>query len=195
MDDLQLPKSPRASPKFHRSGNFDSLTTGRSRDLRDDLKLSAGAGVAMTMLASSSPRAAAVAKDFVLSNFLESEKLHSNSSSSNGGATLGSTGSPRASRVGFASSGVFGHGLGGREAAAAAAAGHGHGHGGLKRSASCAEIAAADVAANGRHSPRAATDVSAVGGGGLLQELNGVTQISPSGRTAHLGERLGPGAC
>jgi hypothetical protein len=41
-----------------------------------------------------------------------------------------------------------------------------------------------------RCSPRAGS-----AGGGLLQELNGVVQISPSGRTAHLGERLGPGAC
>jgi hypothetical protein len=149
MDELQLPGSPRSlhgSAKYHRSGSSfgdsssNSLTTGR--DLRDDLKLTDGAGVAMTMLArtatmssapqssimpGASPRAAAVAMGFLTMN-MEGAKT-----------------APEKEET--------------------------------KRS-------------EGRCSPRAST-----GGGGLLQELNGVMQISPSGRTAHLGERLGPGAC
>lgn len=165
MDDLQLPRSPRSlhSPKFHRSGSAfgdntcNSLTTGR--DLRDDLKLTDGAGVAMTMLArtatsssagmthssimpEASPRAAAAAKDLILTTFLamnpdSARRTPAKEETVRGEKDNGDTGrcSPRVP--------VTGHG----------------------------------------------------GGGGLLQELNGVTQISPSGRTAHLGERLGPGAC
>jgi len=148
MDELQLPGSPRSlhgPAKCHRGGSAfgnstsSSLTTGR--DLRDDLKLTDGAGVAMTLLArtatiscanqssimlGASPRAAAIAMGFLTMNM-------------DGGKTA-----PE------------------------------------KEETKCSE---------GRCSPRAST------GGGLLQELNGVTQISPSGRTAHLGERLGPGAC
>ena len=155
MDELQLPRSPRSlypAAKYHRSGSTfgdsatNSLTTGR--DLRDDLKIADGAGVAMTMLArtatsssimpTASPRAAAVAQDLVLSGFLT---MHTESV---GAAFV--RGTERAKE-------------------------------GAKR-------------CEGRCSPRAGS-----AGGGLLQELNGVTQLSPSGRTAHLGERLGPGAC
>jgi len=168
MDELQLPRSPRSlhnSPKFHRSGSafgdntLNSLTTGR--DLRDDLKLTDGAGVAMTMLArtaasssvatlhsstmpEASPRAAAAAKDLILTSFLAMNP-------ESAGAARKTPGKQDNSR------------------------------------------SEKDRGNTGRCSPRVATGQG--GGGGLLQELNGVTQISPSGRTAHLGERLGPGAC
>jgi len=147
MDELQLPGSPRSSAKFHRSGSAfgdftsNSLTTGR--DLRDDLKLTDGAGVAMTMLARTATMPSGTQN------------------------TIVSGASPRAAEVamGFLTMnmGVMAKTAPEKEE--------------TKRS-------------EGRCSPRAAS-----GGGGLLQELNGVMQISPSGRTAHLGERLGPGAC
>merc|ERR1712146_516998 len=118
----------------------------------DDLKLTDGAGVAMTMLArtatsssavthssifpGASPRAAAAAKDLVLSSFLAMNPE--------------SAGLSKATPV--------------KEE--------------MKHSQK-------DKDDTGRCSPRAP---SGHGGGGLLQELNGVTQISPSGRTAHLSD-------